>query len=78
MAGRVKHKWKRLGRTLELREDQITEIERDYQVDGIQEQAYQMLLTWRESYPDNGYETLSQALGKHSFNTVARQLYYSP
>ena len=76
VAERVQNKWKRLGRTLELREDQITEIERNYKDDGIQEQAYQMLLTWRECYPDNGYATLFQALGKLNLNAVANQLYH--
>ena len=64
-----------MGRALELSEDQITEIEKDYKNEGIQEQAYRMLVTWRETYPDNNYETLFQALGKLKFNGVARQLY---
>ena len=77
VAERVQEKWKKLGRALELREAQITEIERNYKDDGIQEQAYQMLVAWRECYPDNGYEILSQALGKLSFKATARQLYFS-
>ena len=75
VAKAIQEKWKRMGRALELSEDQITEIEKDYKNEGIQEQAYQMLVTWRETYPDNNYETLFQALGKLKFNGVARQLY---
>ena len=76
VAERVQNKWKRLGRTLELREDEITEIERNYKDDGIQEQAYQMLVRWQECYPENGYATLFQALGKLNLNAVAHQLYH--
>ena len=75
VAERVQDKWKKLGRTLGLGEDQITEIELDYKDEGVQEQAIKMLHSWRECYPDNGYETLFQALGKINLNTVARQLF---
>ncbi|XP_028395283.1 uncharacterized protein LOC114519360 [Dendronephthya gigantea] len=75
VAKRVQEKWKKLGRTLELREDQLTEIEHDFKNGGIQEQAYQMLRIWQESYPDKGYESLIQGLGKLGYNTVARELY---
>ena len=75
VAQNVQGKWKGLGRVLGLDEVQIIEIERDNEKDGLQEQAYQMLLAWKERYPDNTYETLFKALGKIHLNGVARQLY---
>lgn len=77
IAAKVQSHWKRLGRALELDEDQIREIDRDYENEGIQEQAYQMLLAWKQRYPDNGYDSLAQALGKLHLNGVARQLYFN-
>ena len=71
----IQDKWKFVGRVLKVNENQITEIERNYKDQGIQEQAYQMLVAWQEAYPDNNYEVLFQALGKLKFNSVARQLY---
>lgn len=77
VAQRVLKNWKKLGRVLELDENQLREIEQDYENDGIQEQCYQMLLAWKERYPDQGYETLSYALGKLHLNDVARQLNFN-
>ena len=44
----VQEKWKNLGRALGVDDNQLLEIERDYENDGIQEKAYQMLFAWKE------------------------------
>ena len=68
-------KWKELGRVLKMNENHLREIEQDHKQDGVKEQAYQMLLAWRETYPDHCTLTaLSEALCKIGLGYVARDM----
>ncbi|XP_032235104.2 uncharacterized protein LOC116616958 [Nematostella vectensis] len=74
ITGKLTGRWKDLGRVLRMEEPTIQEIELNYKQDGVREQAYQMLLAWREKYPDNcSLQTLSNALCKIGLGYVARQ-----
>lgn len=44
--------WKKVGRKLNLQERDLNEINMNFRDDTEQEKAFQMLLTWRERYPD--------------------------
>ena len=74
ITGKVLHRWKQLGRALKLNESKLREIEQDYRQDGVREQAYQMLLAWRESFPDYcTLSSLSEALCAIGLGSVAHQ-----
>lgn len=67
-------KWRQLGRVLGVGESKIKEIENDYSKDGVQEMAYQVLVAWRDLYPDRcNLSNISSALCKIGLNSVARQ-----
>ncbi|XP_031557039.1 uncharacterized protein LOC116293713 isoform X4 [Actinia tenebrosa] len=54
--------WRHLGRKLGLDNSRIEEISKDYANLGIREQAFQMLLSWKESSPNPSYGVLGNAL----------------
>lgn len=69
-------KWKQLGRVLGVGDGKIQEIEHDCSMrqDGLQEKAYQVLVAWRDLYPDRcNLDNISTALCKIGLNAVARQ-----
>lgn len=69
-------KWKQLGRVLGVSDNKIKEIEHDCSInkDGLSEKSYQVLLAWRDLYPDRcNLNTLSGALCKVGLGYVARQ-----
>lgn len=69
-------KWKQLGRVLGVGDNKIQEIEHDCTLrqDGLQEKAYQVLIAWRDQYPDRcNLNNLSSALCKVGLGYVARQ-----
>lgn len=69
-------KWKQLGRVLGIGDSKIQEIEHDCSIrqDGLQEKAYQVLIAWRDLYPDRcNLSNISSALCKIGLNSVARQ-----
>ena len=69
-------KWKQLGRVLGVSDNKIKEIEHDCCInkDGLYEKSYQVLLAWRDLYPDRcDLNTLSGALYKVGLEYVARQ-----
>ncbi|XP_031567582.1 uncharacterized protein LOC116302432 [Actinia tenebrosa] len=74
IAGKVPKMWKELGRALKINENKLDEIEQDYKHDRVREQAYQMLLAWRESFPEYcTLSSLSEGLCKIGLKNVARQ-----
>ena len=69
-------KWKQLGRVLGVGDNKIQEIEHDCSMrqDGLHEKAYQVLIAWRDLYPDRcNLNNISSALCKIGLNSVARQ-----
>lgn len=74
LAGKLLDKWKPMARILSISESKIREIEVDYKQDGVREQATQMLLAFRDLYPDKcTLNVLSTALCKIGLGYVARQ-----
>ena len=68
--------WKQLGRVLGVSDSKIKEIEHDCSInkDSLYEKPYQVLLAWRDRYPDRcNLTTLSRALCKVGLGYVARQ-----
>ena len=69
-------KWKPLGRVLGVGDSKIEEIEHDCSIrqDGLHEKPYQVLIAWRDLYPDRcSLYNLSSALCKVGLGYVARQ-----
>ena len=69
-------KWKQLGRVLGVGDSRIQEIEHDCSMrqDGLQEKTYQVLIAWRDLYPDRcSLNNLSSALCKVGLGYMARQ-----
>ncbi len=62
LANKIIPCWKKLGRALDIDDAKITALERDHSSD-ITEQAYKMLLHWKQSKgSDANYEVLFEAL----------------
>ena len=53
IAGEISKMWKSIGRKLNVSEPELREIELNYQHAGEKEKAFQMLIAWRESDPEN-------------------------
>ena len=63
--------WKILGRKLSVNDNELNELSNNYGSDGISEQAYQMLLKWKNSSNGN-LEKLKMALQElHKDSLVA-------
>ena len=76
LAANIVDKWKKLGRVLGVGEHKIKEIEHDCSMrqDGVQEMAFQVLVSWRDLQPDMcTLNNLSSALWKIGLGYVARQ-----
>ena len=74
LAGELLDKWKQMARILRMSESKIREIEVNFKQEGVREQAIQMLLAFRDLYPDKcTLNVLSTALCKIGLGYVARQ-----
>ena len=65
--------WKKLGRMLKVQEQKLTQLEKDYAQDTY-EQAFKMLLHWKESNADAAtYQILFNALTKGDCSSLAKK-----
>lgn len=74
IAGNIAQHWKKVGRKLNLEEKELNEINLNYRDSSECEKAFQMLLVWRERYPDQFTigrlrNVLEQCHLKHTANT---------
>ena len=64
-------KWKFLARRLKLKENAISNIEKDCQADGQDEMCYQILLKWKQEQSDQAtYRNLIRVLESEGLNDL--------
>ena len=72
VSAHVHHKWKSVGRNLDIPEDELLCIEHAYR--DLRECTYQMLLKWKDMFPQHfRYGVLYGALCESGLNSVAQK-----
>ena len=75
LSGHISRVWKQVGRSLQIKESIIENIEKDHEGEGNQEKAYQLLLTWTRKLGSNAtLHDLINALNFLGRNDIANAI----